>query len=130
MSEMPFPVPALHCCMLFCSPFHTQESSAHFAAPEVMQNAFGGHYDAMKADIWSCGIMLYIMLFGRHPFVRDQVGGVSGPCHGSAPAAKMCGSGPEGGLSTSPSGILPSGRDAGPGLQDDGRAQARTAAGL
>ena len=64
------PVPVLRCSMLV-PPSHTQESSAHFAAPEVMQNAFGGHYDGMKADIWSCGIVLYIIVLGHHPF--DQV---------------------------------------------------------
>lgn len=40
-----------------------------FAAPEVLQN-FGGQGKA--ADIWACGIILYIMLFGRHPFLRDE----------------------------------------------------------
>ena len=46
------------------------ETSALFAAPELMQ-ASSGPYDGKAADLWSCGIILYIMLFGRHPFMRD-----------------------------------------------------------
>ena len=45
----------------------------HFSAPEVIQNSLGGAYDTIKADIWSCGIMLYIMVFGQHPFIRAEV---------------------------------------------------------
>lgn len=50
-----------------------QTGSVLYAAPEVLQNLNGGVYDPKAADIWAVGIILYVMLFGRHPFLRDEV---------------------------------------------------------
>eukprot|EP00798_Chlamydomonas_sp_ICE-L_P031442 gene31442-6621_t len=39
-------------------------------APEVIQTTTG--YDGAAADIWSCGVMLYVMLFQRYPFASAE----------------------------------------------------------
>ncbi|ETO32128.1 Protein kinase domain containing protein [Reticulomyxa filosa] len=41
--------------------------TAHFVAPEVIH----GEYDA-AADVWSCGVILYYMMFGYPPFFDDK----------------------------------------------------------
>eukprot|EP01025_Chloroclados_australasicus_P068754 TRINITY_DN9580_c0_g1_i1.p1 TRINITY_DN9580_c0_g1~~TRINITY_DN9580_c0_g1_i1.p1 ORF type:complete len:355 (+),score=52.61 TRINITY_DN9580_c0_g1_i1:148-1212(+) len=46
--------------------------SLPYASPEVILARPGDQYDGKKTDIWSCGVMLYIMLVGAYPFERAE----------------------------------------------------------
>ncbi|KAK9812520.1 hypothetical protein WJX73_005534 [Symbiochloris irregularis] len=43
-----------------------------YLAPEVILTTQGKKYDAKAADVWSCGVMLYIMLTAAYPFSRPE----------------------------------------------------------
>lgn len=43
-----------------------------YLAPEVILTTQGNKYNAKAADVWSCGVILYIMLTAAYPFSRPE----------------------------------------------------------
>jgi serine/threonine-protein kinase SRK2 len=70
------PLPLLKICDFGYSKAHfmsapkSRVGTLAYMAPEIIQAT--GNYDGKKADIWSCGVMLYVMLFGQYPFETQQ----------------------------------------------------------
>ncbi|KAJ6247818.1 protein kinase [Anaeramoeba flamelloides] len=44
--------------------------SASYAAPEVIQ---GMDYDGLKSDVWSLGVLLFVLLVGKFPFGNQNI---------------------------------------------------------
>ena len=73
------PLPLLKICDFGYSKAHhmsapkSKVGTLAYMAPEIIKAT--GNYDGKLADIWSCGVMLYVMLFGQYPFETQAPGG-------------------------------------------------------
>eukprot|EP00210_Caulerpa_lentillifera_P003319 g3169.t1 len=71
--------PLLKMCDFGLSKNELKDSAAHstvgtvnYMAPEVFAGEGKEKYDGQKADIWSCGVLLYAMVFNCFPFIKQE----------------------------------------------------------
>jgi serine/threonine-protein kinase SRK2 len=50
----------------------TRIGTVMYIAPEVIESNDSKEYDARKSDVWSCGVVLYIMISCHYPFIQDK----------------------------------------------------------
>eukprot|EP00179_Madagascaria_erythrocladioides_P025354 CAMPEP_0198341168 /NCGR_PEP_ID=MMETSP1450-20131203/46691_1 /TAXON_ID=753684 ORGANISM="Madagascaria erythrocladiodes, Strain CCMP3234" /NCGR_SAMPLE_ID=MMETSP1450 /ASSEMBLY_ACC=CAM_ASM_001115 /LENGTH=495 /DNA_ID=CAMNT_0044046177 /DNA_START=84 /DNA_END=1571 /DNA_ORIENTATION=+ len=50
---------------------YTNCGTPYYAAPEILANS-GDGYDGRKADVWSCGVILYLLLCGQLPWENED----------------------------------------------------------
>eukprot|EP00210_Caulerpa_lentillifera_P003314 g3165.t1 len=51
---------------------HSTVGTPLYLAPEVIMKEPDDIYDGKKSDIWSCGVVLYAMIFNCYPFVKRE----------------------------------------------------------
>lgn len=59
---------------------HTACGTPAFTAPEILLRRNGG-YDGAKADAWSCGVILHVILAGKLPFSDLNLAGMCKQIH-------------------------------------------------
>ena len=49
--------------------FRTKVGTPGYTAPEILRGETS--YDGKQSDVWSLGVMLFLLTFGRHPFYDE-----------------------------------------------------------